>query len=65
MNAIGNPADAKIFAISIAHDRGETGVKRGTDFTDENRRAVFGAENNVDEETRERLRHDRLSRLGI
>ncbi len=49
MNVIGDTANAKAFAIRVPGDRGEIGVKRGTDFRAKERCAVLRGENDVDE----------------
>ena len=45
------------FAIGIAGYGGEIGVERGTNGGIEDGSTVFGAEDNVDEKERKRLRH--------
>ncbi len=58
VNMIGNAACAKTFAVIIANDGSEIGMKTGSRFPVlQVRHAVFRAEDDVNEEVRERLRH--------
>ena len=50
MHMIGDTPDTVAFAIRVARDRGEVGVERGTNRGIKNGRAVFGAEDDVNEE---------------
>ena len=50
MHMIRDAADAGTFAIDVAGDRREIGVKRGTHGGIKNRRAVFRAEDDVRQE---------------
>jgi len=59
MNVVGHAPGAKAFASSVASDRGEIGMKSGADRGGEDGSAVFGAEDEVDGDEGERLRHGR------
>ena len=50
MHMICDTADTVAFAISVAGDGGEVGVERGTNGCIEDECAVFGTEDEVDEE---------------
>ena len=50
MHMIRDAADAIAFTFSVSRDRREVGMERGTDGGSKDRRAVFGAENNVNEQ---------------
>ena len=49
MHMIRDATDAVTFAISVPRDRGQISMERGTEGGINNRRTVFGAEDNVDE----------------
>ena len=57
MNVVGHTSGAKAFAPRVASDRGEVGVKSGADRSSEDWRAVFCAEDEVNDDEGERLRH--------
>ena len=49
MDVIGNASDSKAFAVDAAYDGCEIGVKLFAYRRSKHRRAVFGAENEVNE----------------
>jgi hypothetical protein len=49
MHMIRDAADTVAFTFSVSRDRGEIGMERRADGGIKNRRAVFGAEDNVNE----------------
>jgi len=57
MNVIGNTAHAKALAIQYARRSREIGMKRGTDFLVDQRRAMFRAEDDMHQVEAQRLRH--------
>ena len=59
MNVVGHAPNAKTFASRVASDRREVGVEGGADWGIEDGGAVFGAEDNVNDDECERLRHGR------
>ena len=59
MNVVGHAPGAKAFASRVASDRGEVGMKGGADGASEDGGAVFCAEDKVDNDEGERLRHGR------
>ena len=62
MNVVGHAANAETFASRIASDRCKVSVKGSADGSSEDRGAVFGAEDQVDDDEGERLRHGRKYR---
>ncbi len=46
---IRDASDTVAFTFSVSRGRGEVGMERGKDSGIKNRRAVFGAEDDVDE----------------
>ena len=62
---IGNATDAEAFASGVASDGSEIGVNIRANCGCENRRAIFRAENDVDEEIGEGLRHEDKNRSGL
>jgi hypothetical protein len=58
MDVISHTSRAKTFAAGIACDNGKIGVKRGSHQLIQDRRSVFGAKDDMHENTGERLRHD-------
>ena len=57
MDVIVEAADEETFAVEVACDRGEVGVEVWADGGFEEGRAVFGGEDDVDEDQREGLWH--------
>ena len=57
---VSHAAYAKAFAASVSCNLRQIGVKGWADFVCEVRSAVFCAEDDVDEEEAERLRHERM-----
>ncbi len=50
MHVIGDATDPETFAIRVSGNRGEVGVERGTNGGIKDGSAVFGAEDDVDQE---------------
>ncbi len=59
MRTIGNTANAKALAIGVASYCGEVSMEFGAHFMREQRRTTLCAEDNVNQELRERLRHEK------
>ena len=57
MDVVRHAADARTFASSIASHRGEIGVQRRTNGWDQARQAVLRAEDEMNQDVGERLRH--------
>ena len=65
MHMIRHTSDAETFAIHIAGDRREIGVKGGAHRDIEHRSAVFRAKDDVCQEIRERLWHGAARWVGL
>ena len=65
MHMIRHAPDAETFAIHVASDGREIGVKRGTHRGIEHGSAVFGAEDDVRQEIGERLGHGAVRWVGL
>ncbi len=57
MDMIGNAANPEAFTVCVSGDGGQISVEIGAYRHVEHRGAVFGAEDEVNEEEGERLRH--------
>ena len=66
MNVVVDTANAEAFASGVACHRCEISEQFGADGFGEDRRAIFSAEYNVDDDERERLRHrESIAAAGI
>jgi hypothetical protein len=59
MNVVGDATNAKAFASRVTSDCGEVGVESGADGGGEDGNTVFRAEDEMDDDKGERLRHGR------